>query len=222
MRSTCRQFLLRMRYHQRTPGLLWTLILIPMRNRYKNSTPNPDLGIRNPPRMLNPYRLLQGPILQDLCMPQSLKTRPQPELKSSTRTSRSSSPCLSDIPTTQTHRNSSSTLTIGDLYKRFHNSPSPLNLVRFDTQHIDSPQYQLSLAATNSLSKFLLSALPAFTRFLSDIQGGQYDNYIIIKERTTIHKLDLHQENGQKGTATIIKEQNWLRRKQKKIGTFTS
>ncbi|KAF2175515.1 hypothetical protein K469DRAFT_702186, partial [Zopfia rhizophila CBS 207.26] len=29
-------------------------------------------------------------------------------------------------------------------------------------------------AVTNSLSKFLLSTLPAFTRFLSDIQGGQY------------------------------------------------
>jgi hypothetical protein len=40
----------------------------------------------------------------------------------------------------------------------------------------------------------------------------------IIKERIIIHKLDLHQENGQKGTATIIKEQNWLRRKQEKIG----
>jgi hypothetical protein len=40
----------------------------------------------------------------------------------------------------------------------------------------------------------------------------------IIKERTTIHKLDLHQENGQKGAATIIKAQNWLR-KQEKIGT---
>ena len=94
-----------------------------------------------------------------------------------TRTSRSSSPSSSKMSSTQIRRNlSSSTLTIEDLYKRFHNRPSPLNSTQFKNQHTDSPRYQLSLAATDSLSKFLSLALPAFTRFLTDIQGGQYNS----------------------------------------------
>jgi hypothetical protein len=73
----------------------------------------------------------------------------------------------SKTSTAQSRRNSvTSTLTIDDLYKRFHNRPPPLNSTRFGM-----PQHYLNIAATNSLSKFLLSALPAFTTFLSDIQG---------------------------------------------------
>jgi hypothetical protein len=41
----------------------------------------------------------------------------------------------------------------------------------------------------------------------------------IMKGKTTFRKLDLYQENGQKGTATITKEQKWLRRKQENIET---
>jgi hypothetical protein len=108
-----------------------------------------------------------------------LKTQPQPELKPSTHTSRSSSLCLLEILTTQTHCNSSSTLTIGGLY----NKPLSLNLVQFNTEYTDLPQHEQSLAATNSLSKFLVTALPASTRFLLDIQGGQHDNHIYYERK---------------------------------------
>jgi hypothetical protein len=106
-----------------------------------------------------------------------LKTQPQSEIESSPHISRPSSPSSSKTPSTQTHCSSDpATLTVEDLYKRFHNRPSPLNSPRFNSQHPDSPQHQLNLVAVNSLSKFLRSALPAFTRFLSDIQGGQYNS----------------------------------------------
>ncbi|KAF2185922.1 hypothetical protein K469DRAFT_707607 [Zopfia rhizophila CBS 207.26] len=60
-------------------------------------------------------------------------------------------------------------LTVQDLITRFRNKPSPFH------QQLPVLQYDIAAAAvTNSLSKFLLSTLPAFTRFLSDIQGGQY------------------------------------------------
>ncbi|KAF2180320.1 hypothetical protein K469DRAFT_715564 [Zopfia rhizophila CBS 207.26] len=64
-------------------------------------------------------------------------------------------------------RQKPSVLTVQNLITRFRNKPSPF-------QQLPTLQYNLATAATNSLSKFLLSALPAFTRFLSDIQGGQY------------------------------------------------
>ncbi|KAF2175462.1 hypothetical protein K469DRAFT_702156 [Zopfia rhizophila CBS 207.26] len=62
-------------------------------------------------------------------------------------------------------------LTVQDLITRFHNKPSPFH----QQQQLPTLQYDLNIATvTSSLSKFLLSTLPAFTRFLSDIQGGQY------------------------------------------------
>jgi len=119
-----------------------------------------------------------------------LKTPPQPELKLPPCTSQLPSPSSSKTSTAQSCRNSVtstssskistaqschksgiSTLTIDNLYKRFHNRPPPLNSTRFGM-----PQHYLNIAATNSLSKFLLSALPAFTTFLSDIQGHYNTN----------------------------------------------
>jgi hypothetical protein len=116
-----------------------------------------------------------------------LKSPPQPHLlqldpKSPPLTPRSSSPYPSDTLTAQSRRNSlTPTLTVEDLHKRFHNKPSPLKPTRPDPQPTKTLQYNVASAATDSLSKFLLSVLPAFTRFLSDIQGGQYNRHTLYR-----------------------------------------
>ncbi|KAL6231677.1 hypothetical protein BDW75DRAFT_219522 [Aspergillus navahoensis] len=100
--------------------------------------------------------------------------------------SRSPRPAAPETPTATAYRypythsptrslTQSPTLTIDDLYNHFHNKPSPFTLT--DTNHRRSAisQHKQVTAATNALSNFLLSALPAFTGFLSDIQNGGYN-----------------------------------------------
>jgi hypothetical protein len=107
------------------------------------------------------------------------KPQPQPELRSPPSTPRSPSPFSSKARTPQSRPSSPTpTLTLADLHERFHNKPPPFERTEFDQQNLDTPQYDLAARATKSLSKFLVSALPAFTRYLLDMQRGQYCNHI--------------------------------------------
>ncbi|CAI7620097.1 unnamed protein product [Penicillium manginii] len=61
-------------------------------------------------------------------------------------------------------------LTIEDLHHRFHNKPSPFQIDNKASQHSIKRTRNKSASATQSLSKFLASALPAFSRFLTEMQ----------------------------------------------------
>ncbi|KAJ5483807.1 hypothetical protein N7539_006007 [Penicillium diatomitis] len=61
-------------------------------------------------------------------------------------------------------------LTIEDLHRRFYNKPSPFQLESKTKKRSASQIRNNSVSATKSLSKFLTSALPAFSRFLAEMQ----------------------------------------------------
>ncbi|KAF2184782.1 hypothetical protein K469DRAFT_688399 [Zopfia rhizophila CBS 207.26] len=85
-------------------------------------------------------------------------------------------------PTTASpyHSSPNPTLSIQDLHNRFYNRPSPLERSQ-STPRDDHTQDNLVIRATDSLSQFLLSALPAFTRFLLTIQEGQHNGHVPYK-----------------------------------------
>lgn len=89
----------------------------------------------------------------------------QPELTPTTKAYRSRS---SPTPTAT----STPILTVEDLRTRFHNKPSPFKLAGVNQRYTNRDH--LSTIATEALSNFLLSALPAFSGFLSDIHKGSY------------------------------------------------
>jgi hypothetical protein len=75
------------------------------------------------------------------------------------------------IPKTQVPVTSTGpTLTIEDLHHRFHNKPSPFQLRDKRNQRANKRTRNKTASATQSLSKFLASALPAFSRFLTEMQ----------------------------------------------------
>ncbi|CAG8041439.1 unnamed protein product [Penicillium salamii] len=61
-------------------------------------------------------------------------------------------------------------LTIEDLHRRFHNKPPPFQLENKTSQRSTKQTLDNSTSATQSLSRFLVSALPAFSRFLTEMQ----------------------------------------------------
>ncbi|KAJ5325116.1 uncharacterized protein N7506_008218 [Penicillium brevicompactum] len=61
-------------------------------------------------------------------------------------------------------------LTIEDLHRRFHNKPPPSQLENKTSQRSTKQNLNNSASATQSLSRFLVSALPAFSRFLAEMQ----------------------------------------------------
>ncbi|CAG8018017.1 hypothetical protein DTO013E5_10231 [Penicillium roqueforti] len=61
-------------------------------------------------------------------------------------------------------------LTIEDLHRRFHNKPPPFKLENKISQRSTRQIRNNSASATQSLSRFLVSALPAFSRFLAEVQ----------------------------------------------------
>ncbi|KAJ5742375.1 uncharacterized protein N7511_011394 [Penicillium nucicola] len=61
-------------------------------------------------------------------------------------------------------------LTIGDLHRRFYNKPSPFQIESKTRKFSASQISNKPVSATKSLSKFLNSALPAFSRFLAEMQ----------------------------------------------------
>lgn len=61
-------------------------------------------------------------------------------------------------------------LTIEDLHHRFHNKPSPFQLENRTSQRSIKRTRYKTASATQSLSRFLASALPAFSRFLTEMQ----------------------------------------------------
>ncbi|KAJ6040685.1 hypothetical protein N7444_009590 [Penicillium canescens] len=61
-------------------------------------------------------------------------------------------------------------LTIEDLHLRFHNKPSPFQLENKTSQRSIKRTRNKTASVTQSLSRFLASALPAFSRFLTEMQ----------------------------------------------------
>ncbi|KAI3129601.1 hypothetical protein CBS147330_5231 [Penicillium roqueforti] len=62
------------------------------------------------------------------------------------------------------------TLTIKDLHLRFHNKPSPFQVENKTSQRSTKRTRNKTASVTQSLSRFLASALPAFSRFLTEMQ----------------------------------------------------
>ncbi|KAJ5240338.1 uncharacterized protein N7469_001929 [Penicillium citrinum] len=61
-------------------------------------------------------------------------------------------------------------LTIEDLRRRFHNKPPPFQIENKKSRRSSKRTRNKSVSATKSLSKFLASALPAFSRYLIEMQ----------------------------------------------------
>jgi len=61
-------------------------------------------------------------------------------------------------------------LTIEDLHRRFHNKPSPFQLENKTSRRSIKRPRNKTASTTQSLSRFLSSALPAFARFLTETQ----------------------------------------------------
>jgi hypothetical protein len=62
------------------------------------------------------------------------------------------------------------TLTIEDLYRRFHNKPSPFQLSKKTSKSSARRARNKNVSATQSLTRFLISALPAFSKLLAEMQ----------------------------------------------------
>jgi len=62
------------------------------------------------------------------------------------------------------------TLTIEDLHRRFHNKPSPFQLNKKTSQSSARRARNKNASATQSLTKFLISALPALSQLLAEMQ----------------------------------------------------
>ncbi|CAI7639595.1 unnamed protein product [Penicillium pancosmium] len=76
-------------------------------------------------------------------------------------------------PTLQTYQSAPSpkyTLTIEDLYRRFHNKPSPFQLNKKTSKSSARRARKKNAFTTQSLTKFLISALPAFSQLLAEMQ----------------------------------------------------
>ncbi|KAJ5642278.1 hypothetical protein N7490_006278 [Penicillium lividum] len=68
-------------------------------------------------------------------------------------------------------------LTIEDLHLRFHNKPSPFQLENKTSQRSIKRTRNKTASITHSLSRFLASALPAFSRFLTEMQPKSDTSY---------------------------------------------
>jgi hypothetical protein len=128
----------------------------------------PDLET---PAELPPARLDSEPSAQRpaTCPPQPTqptKSTSPPKHQQRTYASVLQQPTTSSPqPTTKPHSTPPKpTLTIEDLYRRFHNKPSPFKLEKSKRKR---PR---TASAAQSLTRFLNSALPAFSRFLVEMQ----------------------------------------------------
>ncbi|KAJ5605345.1 hypothetical protein N7510_010499 [Penicillium lagena] len=63
------------------------------------------------------------------------------------------------------------TLTIEDLYRRFHNKPSPFKLDKKSSKRSANRARNKAASAAMSLTKVLISALPAFSQLLGEMQS---------------------------------------------------
>ncbi|CAG8878842.1 unnamed protein product [Penicillium nalgiovense] len=68
-------------------------------------------------------------------------------------------------------------LTIEDLHLRFHNKPSPFQLENKTSQRSIKRTRKKTASVTQSLSRFLASTLPAFSRFLTEMQPKSDTSY---------------------------------------------
>ncbi|KAJ5413790.1 hypothetical protein N7509_000417 [Penicillium cosmopolitanum] len=62
------------------------------------------------------------------------------------------------------------TLTIDDLYRRFHNKPSPFQLNKKTSKSSARQARNRNSFTTQCLTKFLISALPALSQLLAEMQ----------------------------------------------------
>lgn len=83
----------------------------------------------------------------------------------------------SNPPTQEPSLPTKSILTIEDLHRRFHNKPSPFQLEHKLSQRSIKRNRNKTASATHSLSRFLSSALPAFSRFLTEMQPKSDTRY---------------------------------------------
>jgi hypothetical protein len=137
-----------------------------------------DIACRFTCEIMVPLKAIQGNLISDLskihkenCFQQvifhDLKLQPTPTItspKCQQRTNASvlQQPTRFSPPPRPTPPNP--TLTIEELRRRFHNKPSPFEI---EERKHKRPK---TVAAAQSLSRFLDSALPAFSRFLVEMQ----------------------------------------------------
>ncbi|KAJ5337389.1 uncharacterized protein N7506_005411 [Penicillium brevicompactum] len=89
-------------------------------------------------------------------------------------------PTSSAQPTSKTHQPAPPfkfTLTIEDLHRRFHNKPPPFKDDKKTRKHPANRARNKPASETHSLARFLHSALPAFSRFLSEMQPNPDSRY---------------------------------------------
>ncbi|KAJ5982661.1 hypothetical protein N7451_012761 [Penicillium sp. IBT 35674x] len=113
------------------------------------------------------------------CSPQPLQ--PTPNIISSPHSQQLTYASILQHPTTSSPQSSPKpdepippakpALTIEDLHRRFHNKPSPFQLEN-KTSRRSIKRLRKTASATQSLSRFLASALPAFARFLTETQSN--------------------------------------------------
>jgi hypothetical protein len=95
--------------------------------------------------------------------------RPQPTYASVLQCAKSSLP----QPNSKAYQSPPSlkhALTIEDLYHRFHNKPSPFKLDKKTSKRSGHRARNKNASATQSLTRFLFSALPAFSQLLAEMQ----------------------------------------------------
>ncbi|KAJ5365247.1 hypothetical protein N7517_008133 [Penicillium concentricum] len=83
-------------------------------------------------------------------------------------------------PTPKTHQPAPPlkfTLTIEDLHRRFHNKPPPFKDDKKTRKHPANRARNKPASAAHSLARFLHSALPAFSGFLSEMQPNPDSRY---------------------------------------------
>ncbi|KAJ6041550.1 hypothetical protein N7460_006940 [Penicillium canescens] len=127
----------------------------------RSTTTDPES--RLPPPTLSPQPPRPSPTITTLPLSH------QPTYASVLRQATTNSP--QSIPKTQEPVPSTRPiLTIEDLHRRFYNKPSPFQLESKARKRSASQSRNKPVSATKSLSKFLTSALPAFSRFLAEMQ----------------------------------------------------
>lgn len=122
--------------------------------------------------------------------PPTYTTKPLRPTPTTTRPPQSHQPTYASVlrhPTTTLHpsipknRNpvpsTGPILTIEDLHHRFHNKPSPFQLKDRGNQRANKRSRNNTASATQSLSRFLASALPAFSRFLTEMRPKSDTRY---------------------------------------------
>ncbi|CAI7668020.1 unnamed protein product [Penicillium crustosum] len=139
-----------------------------------------NLSIQHPPTPLpQPLPSQQAGSPHPLQLAQTATSPPQPQKPTYASVIQHAPTSLAQ-PTPKTHQPASplkSTLTIEDLHRRFHNKPPPFKDEKKTRKQSANLARNKPASATHSLARFLHSALPAFSRFLSELQPNPDSRY---------------------------------------------